>query len=216
MKYRDRSHAGHVLAELLTEYRGKTSIVLGLPNGGIPVGIEIAEELKLDFDLLFVSKITPQYNSEIGYGAVSESGTINLNDELIKRIGLTAEEVEDDIAKTKWKIVRRMKRYKLKKGRSDINQKTAIIVDDGVASGYTMINAIDTVRNRGANKIVIAVPTAPLRNLNKIISLVDDMICPDVRDTDMFAVADAYNNWYDISFEGAMGFLEKFGYLEEQ
>jgi putative phosphoribosyl transferase len=214
MRYKDRTHAGHVLAQLLSHYGGKSCVVLGLPNGGIPVGIEIAKEFGFDFDLLFVSKITPKFNTEIGYGSVSESGEVNLNRELMKRLGLGKEEVEEDIAKTARKIASRMKKYVLKDGRCDIEGRIVILVDDGIASGYTMINARDTVKKRGAQEIVIAVPTAPLEKYNLIRDMVDEIVCPDVRDVAMFAVADAYDNWYDISFEGAIKFLMKFGYME--
>ena len=214
MRYRDRTHAGRVLARLLSHYGEKPCVVLGLPNGGIPVGIEIAKEHGFDFDLLFVSKITPRFNTEIGYGSVSESGEVNLNRELMKRLGLSKEEVEDDIEKTERKIASRMKKYVRKGGRCEIEGRIVILVDDGIASGYTMINARDTVKKRGAQEIVIAVPTAPLERYTMIGNMVDEIICPDVRDVGMFAVADAYDNWYDISFEGAIRFLMKFGYME--
>ncbi len=214
MRYKDRTQAGRFLSKLLSHYEGKSCVVLGLPNGGIPVGIEISREFGFDFDLLFVSKITPKFNTEIGYGSVSESGEINLNRELMKRLGLSKEEVEEDIAKTKRKIASRMKMYIRKDGRCDIEGRIAILVDDGIASGYTMINAQDTVKKRGAKEIVIAVPTAPLEKYNMIKDMVDHIVCPDVRDVAMFAVADAYDNWYDISFEGAIRFLKRFGYME--
>lgn len=212
MKYRDRFHAGRVLASRLKNYRDKDCIVIALPNGGIPVGIEIARELHAEFDLLFVSKITPKFNTEIGYGSISESGVINLNRKLIERLGLSEQEVNNDIEKTERKIASRMRQYQ-KKG-YDIKEKIAILVDDGIASGYTMINAIDTVKKQHADEIIIAVPTAPLEKYNMIAPLVDQIICPLVRDTEFFAVADAYENWYDISFEGAIKLLKKFGYFQ--
>jgi putative phosphoribosyl transferase len=213
MIYKDRTQAGQILAEMLREYKGKPCVVLSLPNGGIPVGLEIARELEFEFDLLFVSKITPKFNTEIGYGSVSESGVINFNEELLKRLSLTVDEVEDDIKKTRRKVVQRMKKYKLKYKKPDIKDKTAILVDDGIASGYTMINARDTVKKRGAKEIVIAIPTAPLANYNILGDMADMIICPDVRDAYRFAVADAYDNWYDISDEGAIKFLKKYDYM---
>jgi putative phosphoribosyl transferase len=81
MIYRDRSEAGRHIAGLLARYRESRCLVLGLPNGGIPVGIEIAAGMGAEFDLLFVSKITPKFDTEVGYGAVSESGAVSLNRE---------------------------------------------------------------------------------------------------------------------------------------
>lgn len=211
MIYKDRTQAGKILSKLLVEYKDKKGTVLALPNGGIPVGLEIAKELNIDFDLLFVSKITPRFNSEVGYGSVSESGIINLNKELIALFGIKSREVEEDIEKTKRKIEQRLKNYKLKK-RINIKNNIVILVDDGIASGYTMMNAVDTVKKREAEDVIIAVPTAPLSSYNRIVNHVDKIICPDIRDAYSFAVADAYENWYDINLDRAIKFLKDYGY----
>jgi putative phosphoribosyl transferase len=215
MTYRDRTDAGKVLARMLQDYRMRPCVVLGLPNGGIPVGIEIARELGCDFDLVFVSKITPKFNTEIGYGSVSESGAVTLNEDFIRRLGMSASDVEDDIEKTRQRVARRVEGYRRSGERCDVRGRTAILVDDGIASGYTMMNAVDTVKGRGAGEVVVAVPTAPLRSHAAIGPMVDRIVCPDVRDAPRFAVADAYDNWYDIGFDEAVGFLRKYGFLDE-
>lgn len=212
MIYKDRTHAGKILSKLLSSYNNFECVILALPNGGIPVGLEISKELNIDFDLLFISKITPRFNTEVGYGSVSESGIINLNKKLISILGIKNFEVEEDIKKTKRKINLRTKSYKLKK-RININNKTVILVDDGIASGYTMINSVDTVRKKLAKEVIIAVPTAPLSSYNKLLNHADQIICPDIRDVYSFAVADAYENWYDISQERAIKFLKDYGYV---
>ncbi|OHD64877.1 MAG: hypothetical protein A2176_06100, partial [Spirochaetes bacterium RBG_13_51_14] len=206
MIYRDRTEAGRHLAARLAGYKASRCLVLGLPNGGIPVGIEIARELESEFDLLFVSKITPRFNSEIGYGAVSESGAVTLNQDLIMRLGIRRDEVDEDVRNTKRKIEFRIRNFRLVGGRREIKGKTVILTDDGIASGYTMISAVETVRERGAREVVVAVPTAPLSSYNAISSLVTEIVCPDVRDVLRFAVADAYENWYDIDLNGAIEF----------
>src|SRR6056297_403512 len=209
MVFRDRTHAGKVLAGLLADYANPGTVALGLPNGGIPVGIEIARELGCIFDLLFVSKITPSFNTETGYGSVSESGTITINEEFVKQYAITPENVKRDTDRTREKIQRRMQTYKIVEERPEINGRTVIIVDDGIASGYTMINAIQTVKDQGASKIITAVPTAPKSTYEYVQSKVDGIVCPDIRDVSRFAVADAYENWYDISFDEAMTLLEE-------
>jgi putative phosphoribosyl transferase len=213
MIYKDRTEAGRYLGRMMKRSGGGPVAVLGLPNGGIPVGFEIAKELGCGFDLLFVSKITPDFNTEVGYGSVSESGKVILNEELIRRLGLRQEEVNEGIRNTKRKISSRMRHFNPARGRMEIAGKRVILVDDGIASGFTMLNAIGTARERGAREIVVAVPTAPLRTCSRLTDMVEGIVCPDVRDTDMFAVADAYENWHDISFEGAMSLLRKEGYL---
>lgn len=211
MLYKDRTDAGKALADELSDYRKEDPVVMALPNGGIPVGLEISKGLECYFDLLFVSKITPAFNTEIGYGSVSESGVVNLNRSLIGRFGLSENEVSRDIDKTKMKINSRIKCYSLNK-RHSIKNKPVILVDDGIASGYTMINSVETMKKKGAETVVIAVPTAPLSSINNIQHLVNKIICPDIRDTFHFAVADAYENWYDLNNDEAIEFLKKYGY----
>ncbi len=211
MIYKSRTHAGRVLAEKLKSYQDENCVVLGLPNGGIPVGCEIARILNVPFDLLFVSKITPRFNTEVGYGSVSESGTVNLNENLVARFGISRDEMEDDIAKTKRKIAGRVNFYRLKE-RHEVTGKTVILVDDGIASGYTMINAVQTVRERGARGAVIAVPTSPKSSYDRIRTMVEYFICPDIRDVFSFAVADAYDRWYDIDNEEGREILMEYGY----
>ncbi len=213
MKYKNRKHAGQVLAEKLKSYQNENCVVMGLPNGGIPVGCEIARIMDFPFDLLFVSKITPRFNTEVGYGSVSESGTVNLNENLVARFGISRDETNDDIAKTRRKIEGRINFYRLKE-RQDLSGRTVILVDDGIASGYTMVNAIETVRERGARSAVIAVPTAPKSSYDRIHTSVDDFICPDVRDVYSFAVAEAYERWYDIDNEEGRDLLMEYGYAE--
>ena len=215
MIYKDRSDAGKRLAGLLARYRESGCVVLGLPNGGIPVGIEIAAGLGAAFDLLFVSKITPKFDTEVGYGAVSESGAVSLNRDLIMRLGFSEEDIDDDIRTTKKKVDFRVKNLRLKGGRIDVSGRSVILTDDGLASGYTMASAVETVKERGSREIVVAVPTSPLGTYNRIAAMVNEIICPDVRDTFVFAVADAYERWHDIDFEGAMRILRKNGYVDE-
>ncbi len=210
MVFTDRNHAGKVLAGMLSDYAGQDTVVLGLPNGGIPVGIEIAKDLESKFDLLFVSKVTPSFNTEVGYGSVSESGTITINEEFVKQFAISPEDVKRDTDRTREKIQQRKHSYRMEDQRPELENRTVILVDDGIASGYTMVNAVQTVNDRGAAKIIVAVPTAPKRTYDYIQTKVDGIICPDVRDVSKFAVADAYENWYDISFDEALQMLEKF------
>jgi len=210
MRYINRTDAGKILAQHLKNIINENAVVLALPNGGIPIGLEIAKGLNIDFDLLFISKLTPKFNSEVGYGAVSESGFINLNNQLIKMFGITNDDIEKDIEDTKKKIASRIENYNIKK-RIDLTGRMVILTDDGLASGYTMENAIITAKRNNPSKIIIAVPTAPLKTYNKLLNQADKIICPDIKDTYSFAVADAYEEWYDISIEKAKEFLQSYG-----
>jgi predicted phosphoribosyltransferase len=208
MKYKDRKHAGKVLSEKLKEYGKDECVIIGLPNGGIPVAIEIAEQNGYILDLMFVSKITPSFNTEVGYGSVSETGKVTLNKNFINHFGLKERDIDRDTDKTRKKIKRRMEKYLQNVKRPDLNGKTAILVDDGIASGYTMKNAIQTAEVKGAEKIIVAVPTCPGTQFEDFQQIVDEIICPDVRYVSRFAVAEAYENWYDISDERAIEMLK--------
>ncbi len=217
MKYKDRTHAGSILAQKLSGLDKHKCVVLALPNGGIPVGLKIAEENGFDFDLLFVSKITPSFNSEIGYGAVSESGEITLNSEFIKHFSINEKTIDRDTDKTRGKINNRMQIYLKGRTRVSLKGKIAIIADDGIASGYTIRSAIKTARIKGADKILIAVPTCPGSKFddfkkieqNEHVESIEKIICPDVRYIRNFAVADAYENWCDISDNQALNLLNE-------
>lgn len=202
-----RKHAGLVLAGMLREYEGTDSIVFGIPAGGVPVAASISSELNLKLDLAVVSKITLPWNTEAGYGAVAFDGTVILNNELISSLGLTTDDIKTGIEIAKNKVERRYKKFRADQEFPDPTNKTSIIVDDGIASGYTMIAAINAMINKGFKDIVIAVPTAHLNSIEMISSRVNRIFCANVRDRPRFAVAEAYKNWCDVDENQLSNFL---------
>lgn len=196
--FNDRKHAGSVLAGMLKDYKGTDSIVFGIPAGGMPVAASMANDLNLELDLAVVSKVTLPWNTEAGYGAVAFDGTVILNNELISQIGLSNEDVKLGIETAKKKVARRYKKFRREKEFPDLINKTSIIVDDGIASGYTMLAAINALINQGSNDIVIAVPTAHLKSIEILASKVNKIFCANVREGSSFAVASAYKNWMDV------------------
>jgi predicted phosphoribosyltransferase len=207
--FKDRVEAGRMLAEMLEpEYQAaQDSIVLAIPSGGVPVGLEVRRKLNFPFDLIIVRKIPIPNNPEAGYGAVTLEGGVFLNDELVSRLGLSLSQIENHISRLKKELEERDALFRGRKPFPDLSGKTAILVDDGLASGYTMMASVHSVRNRGAKGIVIAVPTAPPETIEKIEPMVDEIYCPNVRDKIFFAVADAYEHWYDLSSEEVSGLL---------
>lgn len=203
----DRKHAAYFLAEMLEEYKGTDSIVFGIPAGGVPLAAVIASKLDLKLELAIVSKITLPWNTEAGYGAVAFDGTVILNNELVTSIGLVNDEVEEGIERTKNKVRRRYKKLRGEKTFPDVSNKTSILVDDGIASGYTMLAAIKSLKNRGSTNIVVAVPTAHLKSIKMVAPLVNRIFCANVRDGDRFAVAAAYKNWADVDEEEISDFF---------
>jgi len=211
--FRDRFHAGLVLAEMLRpryEAAPKT-MVLAIPAGGVPVGLVVSRELSLPFDLIIVRKIHFPDNPEAGFGALSLDGEVLLNEELVAYAGLSQEVIERQIEKEKKDLAERNRLFRGEKPFPDLHGQTVILVDDGLASGFTMLAAVRSVSNQGARKIVVAVPTASKRAVEMISAQVDELYCPNLRTGTFFAVADAYQNWYDLSREEVLRLLEETG-----
>jgi predicted phosphoribosyltransferase len=208
--FRDRAHAGEVLAGMLASYRETNALILAIPAGGVPVAAEVAKRIKLPLDLAVVSKITLPWNTESGYGAVAFDGTVRLNQELMAALGLRPEVVQDGIAKTREKVARRLRQLRGDRPSPDVRNRTAILIDDGLASGFTLLTALDAVRQLGADNIVVAVPTGHADAVVRVAALADSVCCPNLREGFSFAVADAYENWTDVDEATVAAILRRF------
>jgi putative phosphoribosyl transferase len=196
--FNDREHAGLVLSEILSLYKNTNSIVFGIPAGGVPVAASLATKLNLKLDLAVVSKITLPWNTEAGYGAVAFDGSVLLNDKVLVGQGLTEMEIKNGIEKTSKKVQMRYKKLRGDKPFPNIKNIDSILVDDGIASGFTMLAAIHALKSLGSKDIIVAVPTAHLKSLEIISPEVEKIYCANVRDGLGFAVASAYKNWRDV------------------
>ncbi len=199
--FENREDAGKRLSEFLSDYRGSNSVVLAIPAGGVSVGKGIKDALSLPLDLLVVRKIKIPWNTEAGFGAVNLDGYVIFSDELLSHLGLPEEVINSQIEKTKETLRKRNELFRKGREFPSLEKKTAILVDDGLASGYTMIAAIEYVKKRNPSKIVIAVPTGSQRTVKKISPLVDVLYCLNIREGFPYAVAEAYRNWHDLSDE---------------
>jgi predicted phosphoribosyltransferase len=207
--FKDRADAGRVLAGMLDNYRGSDALVLAVPAGGVAVASVIAEELNLPLDVAVVSKITPSWNSEVGYGAVAFDGTMRLNEELLSRMRLSEQEIQEGTKKTEQKVARRVKRLRGDRPMLDFRHPV-ILVDDGLASGFTLIVAIEALRKSGAQEIILAVPTAHEESLQRVLEKVEAIYCPNIRGGFSFAVAEAYEDWHDLDEEEVIRILSEF------
>ena len=192
----DRTHAGRCITDMIKE---SDAVVLGIPAGGIPVAAVVARALGLSLDVAVVSKITLPWNTEAGYGAVAFDGSLLLNEALIVRSGLSRDQVQAGIDKTRIKVTERVRRLRGGKPMSELSDKTVIVVDDGLASGYTMQVAIEALARCGVGRMIVAVPTGHAAAVEKIAQQVHALYCPNIRSASRFAVADAYENWTDVS-----------------
>jgi len=208
--FQDRTHAGQVLTRMIAADDKQAGIILAIPAGGVPVGVVMAEKTGLDFDVAVVSKITLPWNTEAGYGAVAFDGTVKLNKDMVRRVNLTSEDVKKGIEKTTAKVARRVKKLRDRQPFPDLGNRSAILVDDGLASGFTMRVAVAALRNAGAGRIVVAVPTGHRRSAEMIAREVEALYCANIRGGLSYAVASAYRHWSDVAEEDVEIILEQF------
>lgn len=206
--FRDRQEAGKLLAHRLSSYQKEGAIVLAIPSGGVPIGVEIALELSFPFDLIITRKILIPGTTEAGFGAVSLEGGVFLNELLVEQLNLTPQEIQQRIEWTREGIKERNRKFRADKPFPDIANMMAILVDDGLASGYTMLASIDLIKRKGSKEIIVAVPTAPMRSIHLIEPYVDKILCLNIREGFYFAVADAYETWYDLSDTEVFQYLQ--------
>ncbi len=208
--FRDRFEAGKILSQNLVEFAdNKNVIVLAVPAGGVPLGYIIAKELRVPMDVIVVRKVQIPWAPEAGFGAVTWDDKVFLNEGLVEQLGLKEQDIQTAIAETKKNLQDRLKRFRGKVPMPKLEGKTVILVDDGLASGFTMLAAARSVRDRALQKIVVAVPTASLGAIELLTSEVDKIVCLNIRSGSSFAVADAYLNWYDLTDEEVQKILNE-------
>jgi putative phosphoribosyl transferase len=177
MRFRDRAEAGRVLATRLAHLRETKPVVVGLPRGGVPVAAEIATALDADLDVVLVRKIGAPHREELAVGAVGEDGVTVRNDAVLRELGLTWGDLGKQVAREREEI--RYRAAILRSGaRPDLRDRTVILVDDGIATGATVVAALRILRHLGAARIVLAVPVAPPESLRALAPLADEIVCP--------------------------------------
>lgn len=208
--FKDRLHAGELLAAKLRKYaEGKDVCLLAIPAGGVPVGYIMARELNLPLDLVIVRKIQIPWNTEAGFGALSWDGTVILNQPLVRRLGLSRETIDRSISLTQENIYERSRRFRGNRVFPEIEERTVVLVDDGLASGFTMLAAVRSIRKYDPKGIIVAVPTASSNAVELVAREVNELLCLNIRSGTVFAVADAYEQWHDISDREVFECLDK-------
>jgi predicted phosphoribosyltransferase len=188
-----------VLAGLLEPFRGSGGVVLAIPAGGWPVATVIAGRLGLAHDVAVVSKITPSWNSEVGYGAVAFDGTARIDERLAAELGIGREERRRGVQAALQKVSRRVTRLRGGDPAPRVEGRPVILVDDGLASGTTMLAAIEAVERLKPEGITVAVPTAHLEAARRVADRVEALYVANLRSESRFAVAAAYENWRDVT-----------------
>jgi putative phosphoribosyl transferase len=176
--FRDRREAGRVLADALTSYQGKDNLlVLGLARGGVPVGWEVAASLHMPLDVFLVRKLgVPQWQ-ELAMGALASGGGLVVNDNVVASLGISDEQLRAAIARETAELDRREHAYRGGRPPPDMAGKTVILVDDGIATGASMLAAVRAVRGANPAHIVVAVPVGPASACRQLGEEADDVVC---------------------------------------
>jgi len=184
--FKNREDAGKKLAAALKGRPAGDGVVLAVPRGGVVVGAQVARELDLPLDLIIPRKIGVPGNQEVAIGAVAQDGTAIFDEKLLKILSLSQLDLQDDIIRQVEEICRRMKNYRGKEDYPSYSGKRIIIVDDGVATGYTILAAIRSCKKMFRHKkLILAVPVAPPDTIEMLKKEADEVIC-------LFAPADFY------------------------
>lgn len=177
MKFKDRRDGGKKLAKKLEHFRGdKSAIILGLPRGGVVTADEVSKVLGLPLDILVTRKIGAPGNEEYAVGAITDSGLMVRNEEAFQMFDISQSHVDAIIKAEKKEAERRLKKYRGEREVLNLEHMTAIIVDDGVATGSTMRAAIKSAKEKGAKKVVIAVPVIAKDTLSILRAEVDEVV----------------------------------------
>ena len=174
--FRDRTQAGQILAGRLEHLRGQDAVVLALPRGGVPVGYEVARALDVPLDVIVVRKIGVPFQPELGMGAVGEGGVRVVNDEVVRLAQVTPQQFEAVERRERDEVVRRAQRFRAGRPPVPVAGRTAVIVDDGIATGSTARAACLVARRLGAARIVLAVPVAPTTVARDFADLADEVV----------------------------------------
>lgn len=194
MIFHDRAEAGRMLAEELAGFVKKDALVLAIPRGGVVIAAELARLLKLTIDLIIPRKIGAPHNPEVAIGAVTQDGTTILDHRMIEMLGINQEELEDRITKQVNEIRRRLILYGAGQNIEKSSGRQLIVVDDGVATGYTMQAALRSARGYGPKELVVAIPVAPRDTLRLLEKEVDRAVCLTVPE-DFYAVGQFYEDF---------------------
>lgn len=209
MFFEDRRDAGRRLISLVEQYReAENTLVLALPRGGVEVAIEVAQALKLPLDVWVTRKIGAPFNPELAIGSVDGDGEVYLDENALILYEISDRYVREETVAQTAEIRRRYLQFRGNEKPPDLKGRTVLVVDDGVATGFTMIAALTSARRSGAGKIVCVVPVASPGVMNRLEALADEVQCLSVPSY-FGAVGEFYRNFEQVSDEQVVALLEE-------
>ena len=208
MRFIDRVDAGRQLAARLSNFAGTDVVVLGLPRGGVPVAYEVATALQAPLDVLIVRKLGVPFQPELAMGAIGEGGVTVLNERVLAAAHVTAEELAAVQAQERETLARRVSQFRGGNPPSSLNGKTALIIDDGIATGSTARAACQVARALGASRVVLALPVAPPQQIGALRPDADEVICLQTPSL-FFAIGQFYVDFSQVSHEQVSALLSR-------
>ena len=185
--------------------------MLGIPRGGVPIGYPIAKALNAPLDVIIPRKLPIPWSPEVGFGAVTSSGDVILNPDIADGLGLTESEIKKISDGVYQEIQRRMRIYRGNRPMPSLREKNVIITDDGLATGFTMIAAIESVKRQGPKKVIAAVPVAPKDAADLVRKYADELVTLWEKKTYSFAVASFYDDFHDMADSEVVSLLKERG-----
>lgn len=206
--FADRIDAGRVLAQHLSEYRGSNTVVVGLPRGGVPVAAVVAKALGASLEICVVRKVGIPGREELAMGAVAEGGVLVIEPQIVQLARISDTDLQSVVAVKHAEVEERVHRFRGARPRADVHGKVVIVVDDGLATGSTARAALTSLRQQGAQRLVLAVPVASADSLQTLEDVADDVVCPHAL-TDFWAVGMWYDDFRQTSDQDVVDLLAR-------
>ena len=195
MHFKSRTHAGRMLAEKLLKYKGnKDAIILAIPRGGVEVGYEIAKILGVKLDVIVTKKIGMPGDEEFAIGSVAPDKSYSINDRITGVYNISEKRIKELAGEIGKEIERRYKAYKGSYSLQNLKNKIVILVDDGIATGFTAKAAIGFIKKQKPKKVVLAVPVAPKGMIDEMKKIADEVVCLDASD-DFYSISQFYGDF---------------------
>jgi putative phosphoribosyl transferase len=205
--FADRSAAGKELARALDHLSGESVVILGVPRGGVEVAAEVAAQQGWELDIVIPRKVGAPHNPELGLGAIAP-GVRVLDERMLRTLGVSEEYLEGEIAAQEAEIERRSEAYRRGRPQADLTGKTAVIVDDGIATGGTAIAAVRWARAQGAARVVLAIPVAPREAVERLSEEADEVVCLETPDP-FYAVGQWYGDFPQTQDDQVIRLLDR-------
>lgn len=207
--FKDRKEAGRKLGEALKSMQIQDGVVIAIPRGGVVVGAQVAQLLDIPLDITIPKKVGAPQNPEVAVGAVTEDGTVIYNENLLQRLGLSEKDLAPSVQRIISEIKRRMLTYRGTSQRPDVSHRHVILVDDGIATGSTVVAALRSIKKAGCKAITLAIPVAPPDTAARLEKEVDHLVCL-ISEEPFYAVGQFYENFEQVRDDEVIAIIKAY------